>query len=581
MTLVSNDPSWWPFINSSLISSYFVVASSVVMIYDWALTSGQEVELVWRQRWSLMTALYLSVRYVGIIFVVINILCRMMYVALDWMSVTVNAILGVIMIVRLHAMYQQSRKVLILIVVIFLAFNITGGMIIVIFMRHVSGEVLILSGTHQCSVYSAGDTVLLNAMSWILCTVWEILALCLALWIAVKHFRELRRSSAGGIIEDCFTVLMKTHVVYFASFVVVSCLELSYLSPTLSANLFSLETQTYLGCLQIFSVVQMFVLGPRLILSLREYNARLVTDSDAATAMTSIAFHVRGEDHDGGVARSNLGSGFAVASSAAVIYDWALTFGQEVELVWKQRWSLMTVLYLSVRYIGIPYLIVTIMFTVPTISLTDEIMTEVLDWTSAIVNAILGVIMIVRLYAMYQRSRNVLIVLVVIFLAVNITNAVLVAIITTHTSGEELVLSGTYQCTFQTSEQNALIMGAMTWALITVWEVLALCFAVWIAVIRFRELRRSSRGWIVQDCFTVLMKTHVVYFARDIYSMETEVYLGFLQIFELVQMFVLGPRLILGVREFNAKQAADPDAGTNMTSVAFQERVHISTGSGV
>lgn len=46
-------------------------------------------------------------------------------------------------------------------------------------------------------------------------------------------------------------------------------------------------------------------------------------------------------------------------------------------------------------------------------------------------------------------------------------------------------------------------------------------------------------------------------------------------------MVVLGPRLILGVREFNARLVADSDAGTVMTSVAFQERVHITTGSGV
>jgi hypothetical protein len=47
-------------------------------------------------------------------------------------------------------------------------------------------------------------------------TVWEVLALFLAVRITVKHFRELRQHSAGGIIGDCFTVLMKTHVIYFA-----------------------------------------------------------------------------------------------------------------------------------------------------------------------------------------------------------------------------------------------------------------------------------------------------------------------------------------------------------------------------
>ncbi|KAG1887779.1 hypothetical protein F4604DRAFT_1177917 [Suillus subluteus] len=74
MTLVSNDPSWWPLINANVIFSYFVVAASVGVMYDWALAFGQEVELIWRQRWSLMTFFYLSVRYAGIGYAVMNIL---------------------------------------------------------------------------------------------------------------------------------------------------------------------------------------------------------------------------------------------------------------------------------------------------------------------------------------------------------------------------------------------------------------------------------------------------------------------------------------------------------------------------
>ncbi|KAG1744001.1 uncharacterized protein EDB91DRAFT_1124159 [Suillus paluster] len=69
MTLVSNDFSWWSFVNASCIASYFVgswrasrimtivfrsnlgcglvVAASAGVVYDWALSFGQEVELVW------------------------------------------------------------------------------------------------------------------------------------------------------------------------------------------------------------------------------------------------------------------------------------------------------------------------------------------------------------------------------------------------------------------------------------------------------------------------------------------------------------------------------------------------------
>jgi hypothetical protein len=54
------------------------------------------------------------------------------------------------------------------------------------------------------------------ADAYIPITVWEVLALSLAVWIVIKHFRELRRSSTGWTTRDCFAVLIKTHMLYFA-----------------------------------------------------------------------------------------------------------------------------------------------------------------------------------------------------------------------------------------------------------------------------------------------------------------------------------------------------------------------------
>ncbi|KAG2098725.1 uncharacterized protein F5147DRAFT_839577 [Suillus discolor] len=306
MTIISNDPVWWPFINVSRFASYFPVAAFVGVMYDWlfsALTFGQEVELIWRQHWSLMTVLYLSVRYLGILYAAMSILDSVptiwltdtvsfiIYVVQNWMGVLVSALLWVVIITRLHAMYQQSRKILIFLVVTFLAINTFDGVNAVLMIIHTSGEELILSGTYQCAIGYTGDAPVLNSVTWILSIVWEVLTLCLAVWIAVKHFRELRLHAAGGIIGDCFTVLMKTHVVYFASFVAVSCFQLIIeFSPTSSASQY---LQTFFGLFEILEVVQMFVLGPRLILGVREYHAKLVADSDAATGMTSIAFQER------------------------------------------------------------------------------------------------------------------------------------------------------------------------------------------------------------------------------------------------------------------------------------------------
>jgi hypothetical protein len=77
---------------------------------------------------------------------------------------------------------------------------------------------MILSGTYACGYEAEGDAQLLVSMIWMLNTVWEVLALCLLVWIAVKHFRDLRRlgPSTGLAIGDCFRVLIESHVQYFA-----------------------------------------------------------------------------------------------------------------------------------------------------------------------------------------------------------------------------------------------------------------------------------------------------------------------------------------------------------------------------
>ncbi|KAG2120518.1 uncharacterized protein F5147DRAFT_2363 [Suillus discolor] len=307
MTVVSNNPSWWPFINFTVLYSYWMVAAASVVVYDWVLTLAQEIDLVWTQRWSLMTVLYLVTRYVGIPFSVARILgtttlvpltdavSNIIVYAINGASVVITAMLDVIMIARLHAMYQRSRRMLIFLVIIFLAVNIACGAIAITELKyHFVSEEFILSGIHTCSVVFEGDSKLLVSMVWMLNTVWEVLALCLSVWIAAKHFRDLRRLSplTGSTIGDCFRVLMESHVLYFASFAGVSCLQLVTLSPEFQ-NANPVAAAILNASMAILLPVQMFVLGPRLILSVRQYHAKLVAESDAETSMNSIVFQER------------------------------------------------------------------------------------------------------------------------------------------------------------------------------------------------------------------------------------------------------------------------------------------------
>lgn len=275
------------------------------MVYDYVLTLGKEIELIWKQRWSLMTILYLSIRYVGLLNAVIFILstpsvsvsdvgCNIMLSARSWITVIVAAMLDAIMIARLYAMYHGSRKMLTFLVVIFLAVNISCGVIAAMILKHVVGEEAILSGTYICSYDFQGNYQLLSVITWAITAAWEVLALCLALWITAKRFRDLRRlgTSIGSTIGDCLTMLIKSHLLYFAGFLTVACLELGRNSSQISHST-TTEALIYEGFLQIFLNVQMFVLGPRIIISVREYNAKLVNDTDTSTHMTSIAFQER------------------------------------------------------------------------------------------------------------------------------------------------------------------------------------------------------------------------------------------------------------------------------------------------
>ncbi|KAG1769064.1 hypothetical protein EV702DRAFT_1203046 [Suillus placidus] len=316
MTVVSNDPAWFPFISAASLIDYSVVVSSAVVVYDWALTFGQEVELVWMRRWSFMNVLYICVRYIGILYSVIIILwnlpvsmtdvllyyvehndcnsCLIVHFISTWTPVVVNAMLGVIMMFRIRAMYRGSKKILIFLVLVLLASTIASGVLKVMSNIGVSVEEFIIYGYHTCLSETDTDQLDLVYESLISTAIWEILAFVLAVWIVIKHFRELRQCPTGSTIGDCFMVLTQSHAFYFVAFAVVACFSLGSLSTYVRYSS-AVGSVLYSAILQIAQVLQMFVLGPRLILSVREYNAKLVARSDEGTGMTALYFHAGGD----------------------------------------------------------------------------------------------------------------------------------------------------------------------------------------------------------------------------------------------------------------------------------------------
>ncbi|OAX31545.1 hypothetical protein K503DRAFT_75956 [Rhizopogon vinicolor AM-OR11-026] len=132
-------------------------------------------------------------------------------------------------------MYQRrTRQMLIFLVVTFLAIRIPPVVFTAIQTQYTSGEEYVLVGAHVCGYGFQGDAMIRMEIAWILATAWEFLALFLAICIAIKHFREMQRPSSGWTVGDCFTILIKTHVIYFASYAAASSLETTRFSRQLN-----------------------------------------------------------------------------------------------------------------------------------------------------------------------------------------------------------------------------------------------------------------------------------------------------------------------------------------------------------
>ncbi|OAX33168.1 hypothetical protein K503DRAFT_859939 [Rhizopogon vinicolor AM-OR11-026] len=256
---------------------------------------------------------------------------------------------------------------------------------------------------------------------------------------------------------------------------------------------------------------------------------------------------------------------FQAACLTAVVYDWVLTFEQEFELVWKQRWSLMTFLYLTVRYIGLLYIGVIMLPNLQHASLTDAV--SILFATVAV--PIQLTTQGTRCTIVYFMEGWIGVIVNVMLGGVDLSRCNLPDDPDYIRSNLEYILSGTHICNYDL-QGDAIFLLDMTWVLGTAIEfpqVSGACFRTTIS-------RMDCRG-----LFHNISENSCLLLCKYSTSMADGVFSGILGLARVVQMFILGPRLILGVREYHANLIAYSDEGTDMASIFFQDCVYIPTGS--
>ncbi|KAH7920744.1 hypothetical protein BV22DRAFT_1198699 [Leucogyrophana mollusca] len=189
------------------------------------------------------------------------------------------------MILRVYAMYENSKKILLFLLVCFLARVIALATILALAVGPTSGisaTEYLLSGTYFCSV--APNTAYAN-FTVIPTLFFEIILFALAARCSFKHAAELRRSPQGWKANECMKVLLRDSILFF-----LMNLAAGGFNVALWANQSGNGSYIYGGISNTFLGIEPFLLAPRLVLSFRAHHEQLVVDSDFATQVESMVF---------------------------------------------------------------------------------------------------------------------------------------------------------------------------------------------------------------------------------------------------------------------------------------------------
>ncbi|KAH7930274.1 hypothetical protein BV22DRAFT_1125011 [Leucogyrophana mollusca] len=238
-----------------------------------------------------------------------------------------------------------------------------------------------------------------------------------------------------------------------------------------------------------------------------------------------------------------------VAVIAVVLYDHALTFRQEVELIWKRAWSLTTFLFLLTRYGGGLVLIAT----------APEFLSTFLSETAFVFSyfKVMGVmstsqgIMQMRIYAMSQKSKKILALMLVSFVAEIVANVVFLQQF--YNSGRSLMtlepVPGFRMCSVTKTDQNFMDLYIPTLC----FESLLLALSLLAGFRDAARTRQYSGRWTMGPTMRVLIMYNTLYFfaalAVSAGSMGVPAqYLYIIIGFTLATLMVLATRLVLAVR---------------------------------
>ncbi|KAH7914901.1 hypothetical protein BJ138DRAFT_1098293 [Hygrophoropsis aurantiaca] len=295
--VIPYSPDWLPTLEGGAIEGYLIVVTPVIIFYDYAITFSRESSPL-----SLMSSLYVIGRFATIGTVMeppeytatslskgkpIMFDNLLFIIAVTWIVFTSQLAFRGIMVLRIYAMYQQSRIVLVFLVVALAAQVISYVVMEALYFGPVGqlqAEEVIIGNTYNCVYFYESNLISFAILPQFL---FALAIFVMAVACFVRHLSEARKISKTLKVNEFLSILAKDSTVYFFLLLFASAFKLGNHLATNSAVVGSF---VYSGLTGIFIDVQEYLLVPHLVLSFKERHAQLVDGSDSGTQMETIAF---------------------------------------------------------------------------------------------------------------------------------------------------------------------------------------------------------------------------------------------------------------------------------------------------
>ncbi|KAF8119518.1 hypothetical protein EV363DRAFT_1382721 [Boletus edulis] len=268
----------------------------------------------------------------------------------------------------------------------------------------------------------------------------------------------------------------------------------------------------------------------------------------------------------------------SLAGITVVVHDYALTFSREIDYVWCRPWTWVSTMFVVVRYIGLYWIVTFVAGTsfVPGPVKVGQVMNVSYSWAFVVFLSTADLLMILRVYAMWSRSRTVLCVLLSIYTIQTIITVVLYGVYNSPNTYSSVKVVRILNFSF-CSGNAPRFFGVYYVVPRLVLSVMMTFLAVFQTLKQSFEMYNATKQWQPNRYMQKLVKDGIIYFVMNVLvqtiglliitGLPLSTTLIFLEAFIFIAFYIVIPRFVISIRDLYDRD--------------IYGRFHIDTGFGM